>query len=115
MSEGQQDNYITFEEFSKVELRVGKVIQAENIPGMTKVFKARVDLGGEQRELAVGGALHYSPENFVGRTVVVCTNLAPKKIGGIISHGMLLAADGPDGKPLFLTAEPEAAPGAPIH
>jgi methionine--tRNA ligase beta chain len=115
MSEGQQDDYITFEEFSKVELRVGKVIQAENIPGMTKVFKARVDLGGEQRELAVGGAMHYTPGDFVGRTVVVCTNLAPKKIGGIISHGMLLAADGPDGKPLFLTAEPEAAPGAPIH
>jgi methionine--tRNA ligase beta chain len=109
-----EKTYITFEEFSKVELRVGKVVHAESIPGMKKVFKAKVDIGTEQRELAVGGATFYKPEEFIGKTVVVCTNLEPRKIGNIISMGMLLAADGPEGKPIFLTA-PDAVPGSPVH
>jgi tRNA-binding protein len=115
MSEPAADQFITFEEFSKVHLRVGKVIEAESIPGMKKVFKAKVDLGMEQRELAVGGAPYYKPEEFIGKIVVVCTNLEPKKIGSVISHGMLLAADGPEGKPVFLTASDEAPLGSPIH
>ena len=111
----QQQHYITFEEFSKVQLKIGKVIHSEIIPGMKKVFKATIDLGNEQRELAVGGALHYKPEEFVGRSVVVCTNLEPKKIGNIVSKGMLLAADGPDGRPVFLTITEDIPPGASIH
>ena len=115
MSEPDSEQFVTFDEFSKVQLRIGKVIEAEAIPGMKKVFKAKVDLGSEQRELAVGGAPFYSPDEFVGRIVVVCTNLEPKKIGGLISRGMLLAADGPEGKPLFLTADSDAPLGSPIH
>lgn len=115
MSEPAAEQLITFEEFSKVHLRIGKVIHAESMQGMKKVFKARIDLGSEQRELAVGGAQYYKPEEFVGRTVVVCTNLEPKKIGSIISRGMLLAADGPEGKPVFLTITEDAPAGAPIH
>ena len=110
-----EEQHVTFEEFSKVQLKIGKVIQSESMPGMKKVFKATIDLGTEQRELAVGGALHYKPEEFVGRVVVVCTNLEPKKIGNIISRGMLLAADGPEGKPAFLTITEDIPPGAPIH
>ena len=115
MSDTPREQFVTFEEFSRIQLRIGKVIHAEAIPGMKKVFKARVDLGSEQRELAVGGAPFYTPDEFIGRVVVVCTNLEPKKIGGIISSGMLLAADGPEGKPIFLTTDREASPGAPIH
>lgn len=115
MSEPAAEQFITFEEFAKVHLKIGKVIQAESMQGMKKVFKAKVDLGSEEREFAVGGALHYKPEEFVGRTVVVCTNLEPKKIGNIISRGMLLAADGPEGKPVFLTITEDAPVGAPIH
>jgi methionine--tRNA ligase beta chain len=115
MSEPAAEQFITFEEFSKVHLRIGKVIHAESIQGMKKVFKAKVDLGTEQRELAVGGALHYKPEEFVGRTVVVCTNLEPKKIGSIVSRGMLLAADGPGDKPVFLTITEDAPVGAQVH
>jgi methionine--tRNA ligase beta chain len=115
-SEGvEEQQYISFEEFSKVQLRIGKVIQSETMPGMKKVFKATLDLGTEQREIAVGGALHYKPEEFVGRLVVVCTNLEPKKIGNIISRGMLLAAGGPEGRPVFLTITEDIPPGAPIH
>lgn len=115
MSEPVAEQFITFEEFSKVRLKIGKVIHAESIQGMKKVFKARIDLGDEQRELAVGGALYYKPEEFVGRIVVVCTNLEPKKIGSIVSRGLLLAADGPEGKPVFLTITEDAPVGAPIH
>ena len=110
-----EPQYITFEEFSKVQLKVGKVIQSESMPGMKKVFKATIDLGTEQREIAVGGALHYKPEEFVDRLVVVCTNLEPKKIGNIISRGMLLAADGPEGRPVFLTITEDIPPGTSIH
>lgn len=111
----QQQRYITLEEFSRVQLKIGRVIHSESLPGMKKVFKATIDLGNEQRELAVGGALHYKPDEFVGRSVVVCTNLEPKKIGNIVSRGMLLAADGPDGRPVFLTITEDIPPGASIH
>jgi tRNA-binding protein len=113
--EGIEEQYISFKEFSKVQLKIGKVIQSESMPGMKKVFKATIDLGTEQREIAVGGALHYKPEEFVGRVVVVCTNLEPKKIGNMISRGMLLAADGPEGRPLFLTITEDIPLGTSIH
>ena len=115
LEEQQQRQYISFEEFSRVQLKIGKVIQSETMPGMKKVFKATIDLGTEQREIAVGGALHYKPEDFVGRLVVVCTNLEPRKIGNIFSRGMLLTADGPEGRPVFLTISEDIPPGAPIH
>lgn len=113
--EEEQQKHITFEEFSKVQLKIGRVIHSESLPGMKKVFKAIIDLGNEQRELAVGGAIHYKPNEFIGRSVVVCTNLEPKKIGNMVSRGMLLAADGPDGRPVFLTITEDIPPGASIH
>jgi methionine--tRNA ligase beta chain len=111
----EQQQYITFEEFSKVHLKVGKVIKSESMPGMKKVFKATIDLGTERREVAVGGALYYKPEEFVGRLVVVCTNLEPKKLGNILSRGMLLAADGPEGRPVFLTITEDITLGTSVH
>jgi tRNA-binding protein len=110
-----EEQYITFEEFSKVQMKIGKVIKSESMPGMKKVFRATIDLGTEQREIAVGGAMHYKPEEFVGRIVVVCTNLEPKKIGNIISRGMLLAADGPEDRPVFLTITEDIPLGMLIH
>ncbi len=115
MSGAQPEELITIDEFSTVKMKIGRVISAESIPGMSKVFKARVDLGGEERELAVGGAAFYRPEEFVGRLVVVCTNLQPRKLGSVVSSGMLLAADGPDGKPIFLTPSEEVSAGSPVH
>src|ERR671938_1927724 len=111
-SEGE---IITYDDFLKVHLKIGKVVQAERIPGMKKILKVKVDIGEEQRDLAVGAALHYKPEELVGRFVVVCTNLEAKKIGGIISNGMLLAADGHDGRPVFLTITEEVPSGSIIH
>ncbi|HEY6884573.1 MAG TPA: methionine--tRNA ligase [Nitrososphaeraceae archaeon] len=115
MSEQEEEELITYEEFSKVHLKIGKVIQAENVPGMKKIFKVTVDIGKEQRDLAVGAAPFYNPEELVGRAVVVCTNLEPKKIGSIISNGMLLAADGPGGRPVFLTITEDVSNGSLVH
>ena len=90
-----------------VHLKIGQVIQAEGIPDLKKVFKIRVDIGADQRDLVVGAAPFYNPEELVGKVVVICTNLEPKKIGGLVSNGMLLAADGPEGRPIFLTVAEE--------
>ena len=115
MSEPAQ-NLITFDDFIKVQLKVGRVESAETMPKMKKVFKATVDVGGgEKRVVAVGAAPWIKPEDFVGKTVVICMNLQPRKIGDIESNGMLLAADGPEGRPVFLTVSEEAPSGALIH
>ena len=105
--------YITYEDFAKLDLRVGKVVSVERIKGMTKVMKAVVDLGSEKRDLIVGGAEYYEPEYFTDRTVIVVANLAPKKVAGIMSNGMLLAAD-VNGKPTWLTVVDNAPPGSKI-
>lgn len=105
--------YITYEDFAKMDLRVGKIVKAERIKGLTKVVKATVDLGTEQRELIVGGAEYYEPEYFTDKKVIVVANLAPKKVAGIVSNGMLLAAD-VNGKPVWLTVADDAPPGSKI-
>jgi methionine--tRNA ligase beta chain len=113
--EAEEDQYITFEDFSKIHLKIGKIIDAENIPGMKKVLKAIVDIGIDRRTVIVGAAIFYKPEELIGKVVVICTNMEPRKIGNIISNGMLLAADGANGKPIFLTINEEAPIGANIH
>ena len=113
--QGEEKKYITYEEFSKVHLRIGKVIQSKGVPGLKKVLKVTVDIGAEQRDLAVGAALQYKPEELIGKVVVVCTNLEPKKIGSIISNGMILAAVGDEGRPIFLTITEDVDVGAIIQ
>ncbi len=113
--EEEDDQYITYEEFSKIHLKIGKIVHAENIPGMKKVLKVIVDIGIEQRNIIVGAAIFYKPEELIGNVIVICTNIEPRKIGNIISNGMLLAADGYNGKPIFLTINEEAPIGTNIH
>src|SRR5215467_8170761 len=109
------ETYITYDEFSKMHLKIGKVVHAEGIPGMKKVFRVKVDIGNEIRDLAVGAAPYFSPEEFLGKIVVVCTNLEPRKIGSVISNGMLLAADGPEGRPSFLTISDDVPLGSSVR
>src|ERR1700689_918893 len=90
----------TIDDFAKVELRVGVVKSAERIQGADKLLKLLVDIGDEVRQVLAGIALGYTPEELVGRKVVVVVNLAPRKMRGLESNGMLLAASaGADGKP----------------
>ena len=105
--------YITYDDFKKLDLRVGKVVKTESIKGMTKVMKALVDLGSEKREMIVGGAEFYEPEYFTNKTVIVIANLEPKKIAGITSNGMLLAAD-VNGKPIWLTVAEDTPAGSKV-
>jgi methionyl-tRNA synthetase len=91
---------VSFEEFSKFDLRVAEVKEAERVKGADKLLKLKIDIGSEKREIVAGIAEQYSPEEMVGKKIVVVTNLKPAKIRGIESKGMLLAAK--DGKILSL-------------
>ncbi len=105
---------LSFEEFKKVDLRVGKVLKSEKVKGSDKLLVFEVDLGVEKRRLVAGLAEYYQPEYFVGKTVVVVANLEPKKIRGIESQGMILAAVDDKGKPYLLTVDGEVKPGTKI-
>ncbi len=104
---------ITYEEFKRLDIRVGIIVSAESIKGKSKVMKAIVDIGNEKRELIVGGAEYYKPEDMIGRRVIVLANLEPKKIAGVVSHGMLLAAD-VNGKPYWLTVDDNVPIGSKV-
>ena len=93
---------ISFEEFSKIDFKVAEVKEAQRVKGTDKLLKLRIDLGSEQREIVAAVAQAYSPEEMIGKKIVVVTNLKPAKIRGIESKGMLLAAQ--DGKILSLVS-----------
>src|SRR5579862_3408714 len=105
---------ITIEDFAKVELRVGLIESAERIQGADKLLKIMVNIGDEVRQVLAGIALAYAPENLVGRKVVVVTNLAPRKMRGLESNGMLLAASTADGNPVLCTFAEDIPPGSKV-
>jgi methionyl-tRNA synthetase len=106
---------IGIEDFAKVELRVGLVKSAERIQGADKLLKLLVDIGDEVRQVLAGIAMGYTPEELVGRKVVVVTNLAPRKMRGLESNGMLLAAAaGADGKPVLCTFAEDIPVGSKV-
>jgi len=89
------DSLVSIEEFGRLDLRLGRVLAAEAVPGADKLLKLSVDLGEETpRQIVAGIAQHYKPEEVVGRQVVVVANLKPAKLRGVMSQGMLLAAVG---------------------
>lgn len=102
---------ISFDEFKKIELRVGKIINAEKVVGYNKLLKILVDIGYEQREIMSGIAKYYEPQDILNKYVIVCTNLEPRNFGDNKSHGMLLAAED-NGKPILLTVSEDAKPGS---
>jgi methionine--tRNA ligase beta chain len=104
---------ITFDDFKKIELKVAKILSAEKIEESDKLIKLQVDLGSEQRQLVAGIGLSYSPEDLIGKSVVMITNLEPRMIRGIESQGMLLAAGAMD-NPVLLTVDREIASGAEV-
>jgi methionyl-tRNA synthetase len=95
------DQHISIDEFAKVELRVAQVLVAERIPKADKLLRLEVDLGYEKRQILAGIAQHYEPEKLIGRKIVIVANLAPRKMRGLESNGMLLAASLPDGAPVL--------------
>lgn len=93
---------IQFDDFAKIDLKVGTILSAEKVEKADKLLKLEVDLGFEKRTIVSGIALHFNPENIIGHQVVVVTNLAPRKMRGIESNGMILMADDADGKLQFV-------------
>ena len=104
---------ITYDDFAKLDIRIAKIISVEKIPGKTKIVKGVIDLGSEKRDLIIGGAEFYQPEDLIGNTVVAIVNLEAKKIAGIESNAMLLAADLND-KPFWLTVTDDVPLGTKI-
>jgi len=104
---------IGIEDFAKVEMRVGQVKTAERIVGADKLLKLTVDIGTEIRQICAGIAQYYEPEALIGRKVVVVVNLAPRKLRGVESNGMIVAASvGPDGRPVLAGFHEDVEVGA---
>ncbi len=105
---------ITIDDFVKVELRAATVLEAEKVPKADKLLRLIVDLGEPQpRQILAGIAQHYTPEEIVGRKIIVVSNLAPRKLRGLESNGMLLAASvGDDGRPVLATFGEDVPNGA---
>jgi methionyl-tRNA synthetase len=105
---------ISYEDFSKLDIRTGKIVAAERIPKADKLLKLTVDTGIDVRTVLSGIAMYYNPEDIIGEEVCILVNLAPRMMRGIESCGMILMADGPDGKPVFIKTVQPLAPGAII-
>ena len=105
--------YVSFNEFKKLDLRVANVLSAEKVEGTDKLIRIQIDLGTETRQIVAGIAKSYSPEELVGKKIVVVANLEPAVIRGIESNGMLLAASVDDHISL-LTLDRDIEPGAKI-
>ena len=95
------NNKITIDDFAKIELRVGLVKVAERVPKADKLLRLEVDIGTEVRQVLAGIAEAYAPEALIGRKVVIVANLAPRKLRGMESNGMIVAASLDDGKPVL--------------
>jgi methionine--tRNA ligase beta chain len=112
-SEGTETGKITIDEFSKVELRVATIKAAELHPKADKLLVLKIDLGTEERQLVAGIRGHYTPEELVGKQIVVVANLQPAMLRGVESQGMLLAAS--DGeKVIVLSPEKAISAGARV-
>ncbi len=106
---------IEFDDFAKIELRAGTILAAEKVAKADKLLKLEVDLGSEKRTIVSGIALHYSPEEIVGKQVSVVVNLAPRKMRGIESAGMILMAEDASGKLVFVAPETVITAGSEIR
>jgi len=106
---------ISFDEFSRIDLRVARVLECVAHPNADKLLVLKVDLGTEQRQLCAGIKGHYDPASLVGRLIVVVANLAPRTMRGMESQGMLLAASTPDhSRIILLQPDAEIEPGSKV-
>ncbi|MBR4748590.1 MAG: methionine--tRNA ligase [Abditibacteriota bacterium] len=108
------DDTISIEDFAKLDLRVGRITAAEKVEGADKLYKLTVDLGSETRTICAGMAPYYEADYMVGKEIVVIANLKPRKIRGILSHGMMLAGEDANGVK-FLSPEGQLEPGSKIR
>jgi methionyl-tRNA synthetase len=105
---------IVYDDFAKLDLRTGIILKAEKVEKADKLLKLEVDLGFEKRTIVSGIAMHFKPEELIGKKVVVVANLAPRKMRGIESNGMILMADDGSGKLHFINNETDTPPGSTV-
>jgi methionyl-tRNA synthetase len=105
---------IVFDDFAKIDLRVGKIIRAEKVEKADKLLKLEVLLGFETRTIVSGIALHFKPEEIIGKQVTVVVNLAPRKMRGIESNGMILMAEDANGKLHFINPDDAIGEGSTV-
>jgi len=105
---------IKFQDFQKIELVVGEVLEAEKIEGSERLILLKVNIGDEVRQIVAGIGNFYQPEDLVGKEIVVVANLEPKKLMGYESQGMLLAAVKEDGKVVLVVPEKKTGAGTKI-
>jgi methionyl-tRNA synthetase len=107
---------ISIDTFTQVDLRVGQILVAERIPNADKLLRLEVDLAeGEPRQLLAGIAMWYTPESLIGQKIIVVSNLQPRRMRGLESRGMLLAADAADGRPTLATVPADTPNGSRLH
>jgi len=111
--EEKKIDYITIEEFAKIQLRVAEILEAERVEGSDKLIKMKLKVGEETRQIVGGIARYYTPEELIGKKIIIVYNLEPKKLKGIESQGMLLAAS-TEGKMSLLTVDRDIESGAKI-
>lgn len=104
---------ILYEEFKKADLRVARILAAERVDGSDKLLKLEVSLGEEKRQIISGIGKIYVPEEVVGKDIVIVANLEPRKLMGLESQGMLLAADD-EGMPVLLAPMKDVPPGSVV-
>ena len=104
---------ITFSDFRKMEIKIGKIISAEKVEGTDKLIRLEINLGEEKRQLVAGIAKYYGPEELINKEIPVLINLEPRKIKGIESQGMLLAVVEGE-RPVLLHPDKEVSPGSMI-
>lgn len=113
--EPPKSDTITFDDFAKIKLRVGRVIEASEHPNADKLLVLKVDLGDEQRQIVAGLKASYDPESLVGKNLIIVANLAPRKMRGLESQGMLLAASTDDHTQVIIaTTDADIAPGSAV-
>ncbi len=111
--EGEKEN-ISFDEFTKLDIRVGTILKAEKVPKTKKLLKLELDTGIDKRTVVSGIAEYYTPEDIIGKQVSILINLEPRKIRGIESQGMILMAQDPEGKLTFVLPDDQTENGSTI-
>jgi tRNA-binding EMAP/Myf-like protein len=104
---------INYDDFQKLEIRIGTILEAEKIEGADKLLKLKVDLGEEQRTLVAGIAESYKPASLIGKQIPILTNLEPRTLRGVESQGMILAVE-IDGKAVLLRPSKKVPAGAKV-
>jgi methionyl-tRNA synthetase len=109
---------ITYDDFAKIDLRVATIVEAMEHPNADRLVKLQIDLGEEKRQICAGIKAYYSPEELIGKQIIVVANLAPRKIRGEESNGMLLAASNMEGEEvtdvIVLSPSKPANPGSTV-